>query len=108
MSFKARYPGSTCCACGAPILVGETIESAVRGYRHSRNCVTVLAQDSHYLDDAERAHYQRLRDYDNSEYAKGIADGERYHQDRVMFGDALADRWAMDEELARYNRGEDY
>lgn len=33
------------------------------------------------------------------EYAQGVADAERYMENRRMFGEELADRWEIEREL---------
>lgn len=43
---------------------------------------------------------------DEMDYQAGKAQGERYSSDRQIYGDALAEQFAMDDELASYNRGE--
>ena len=42
---------------------------------------------------------------DEAEYQAGIALGERYSMERKMFGDTLANEWAMEDELNDYNNG---
>ena len=49
----------------------------------------------------------RQRERNEAEYQAGIADGERYSADRRMFGDALADQFAMQAEQNRYDAGDD-
>jgi hypothetical protein len=55
----------------------------------------------------EIATAKRERARMDAEYAAGVADARRYQHDKAMYGQQLADKWAQEEEIARYNRGED-
>ena len=89
MSFTAKYPGA-CHECGTPIRTGQHIESVGRRkYRHV-NCRPSGSKGA------------------DSEYRAGLQDGHRYSQEVKAYGRGLADRFAMDDELARFNRGDDY
>ena len=45
----------------------------------------------------------------DAEYMAGIADGNRYLNDKKIYGAALAEKWAAEEEFNRYWKyGEDY
>ena len=44
----------------------------------------------------------------DAEYQAGVADANRYLNDKAIYGEALAEQWEMEAEMARYNRGEDY
>ena len=93
MRIKARYNG-TCPACREPIHAGETVEWHRGGKaRHPRCTQRVAPAEDH--------------DGTEAEYQKGLADGERYSSDRRIYGDVLAEQWALEDELARYNRGEE-
>ena len=59
--------------------------------------------ESRREDDFEVDAQERL---DNMDYQAGVAQGERYSSDRQIYGDALAEQFAMEDELASYNRGE--
>jgi hypothetical protein len=116
----ARFAGS-CRGCGRAIKAGERIAHAGRGRSYHAGCAPAVAAapadralaryvaeglGEEYVDDD--ADYRRQRRWDNSQYAQGLADGRRFSEDRKVYGEALAERWAMEEELARWNRGEDY
>ena len=42
------------------------------------------------------------------EYYLGMQDGEKYLTEVAIYGRELADRFAMEDEFARWNRGEDW
>ena len=51
----------------------------------------------------------RERERDEAEYQQGLADGERYHAEVKAYGRAMADRFAMEDEMTRFwKNGEDY
>jgi hypothetical protein len=122
--MSARFPG-TCRSCGKPIRPGDTIAWGGRGRTFHQHCEPTVARPSRgtgvdtatarfvaaglgeeYVED-DGGYERRQRERDNSEYAQGLADGRRYSSDRRMYGEALAEQWAMDEEMARFNRGDD-
>ena len=45
---------------------------------------------------------------EDQEYWQGRAEGNRFSDDRKMYGNELAEKWAMEAEMAAYNRGDDY
>ena len=63
------------------------------------------ASDDFYCgdDSADERAQARLDDMD---YEAGKAQGERYSTDRQIYGSALAEQFAMEDELAAYNRGD--
>jgi hypothetical protein len=63
------------------------------------------ASDDFYCgdDSADERAQSRL---DEMDYQAGIAQGERYSSDRQIYGDAMADEFAMQDELNAYNRGD--
>jgi hypothetical protein len=108
--MPARFAG-TCTDCGKPIARGAMIQwQKGRGAQHA----ACFAENDRgqawerHSDDPEVELARRERRHDESEYAKGIADGRQYHEDMQMFGAEMGERIAMDRELAAYNRGEDY
>jgi hypothetical protein len=123
--FTARYAGS-CRECGKQIFPGDTIAWGGRGRSYHLNCEprrdairsgpasvdTATARyvaaglGEEYVEDDGGAE-RRQRDRDNSEYAQGLAAGRRFSSDRRMYGEALAEQWAMDEEMFRFNHGLD-
>jgi hypothetical protein len=128
MAFQARYRG-TCASCGGPVLPGQYIRGVRGRYSHTR-CPAELstvrearlsgpapyavleeraASRQDYIAD-ERSSYGgwQTRRSANAEYRRGIAEGQEYSRNRKVFGDALAEQWEMEAEMARYNRGEDY
>lgn len=61
------------------------------------------------LDDWEAIEARRERERENSEYALGRADVERWRAERQVFGKELADAWAAEDEFNRFWKyGEDY
>jgi len=90
--IKVKYSG-TCRRCGENILAGATA-NWVPG--QGLWCYGGCASASHMQSRADR------------EYAQGVAEGERYLSNKAIYGQELADQWEMEEELARYNRGDDY
>jgi hypothetical protein len=81
-SFKARYAGS-CALCGTEIQKGADIMKYRRTYIH---CSCEPSDDAA----ADR------------EYYRGRADGERYSIDRKMYGDELAERFALEDEMTSF------
>jgi hypothetical protein len=114
----ARFAGS-CRGCGKPIRAGDRIAHEGRGRSYHLACRPAVRPGvdvalaryvaeglgEEYVDDD--ADYRRQRARDNSEYAQGLAAGRRFSSDRRMYGEALAEQWAMDEELFRFNHGLD-
>ena len=125
MAFQAKFPGS-CAKCLGKILPGQSIES----YRRARNQVSGYAHtvcpynetDERLAAKAtfaarereqERAAFLSDPDYladqrQEQEYQQGLAEGRRYSAERKIYGDALAEQFALQDELNRYNAGEDY
>ena len=54
-------------------------------------------------DSADERAQARL---DEMDYQAGRAQGERYSTDRQVYGNAMAEQFAMEDELAAYNRGD--
>ncbi len=120
--IKAKYDGK-CRCCGDRIHAGDTVVwSREHGAAHF-DCGREIERGCDLaLDNGERCPYgckatPRPIDFEvdailerreEAEYQAGINDGKMYSDDRKMFGDALAERFAMDRELAAYNRGDDY
>ena len=48
------------------------------------------------------------REQAEREYQQGKAEGERYSAERKIYGDRLADLFAAQDEMNRYNAGDDY
>lgn len=86
--FTARYAGS-CRGCGGAIEAGSQIAWGGRGRTFHKSCAP---------SGNRRA---------DSQYWQGRAEGERYSSDRKFYGEALAEAWAMDAEMAAFNRGDD-
>jgi|SRR5262245_2157908 len=119
--MTARY-GGTCRVCGEAIRPGDLIEwvAATRTAMHAactgddapsgpadpalaRAVAAGLGED--YADDD--ADYRRQRARDEQDYQTGLAQGARYSSDRKLYGEALAEQWAMDDEMRAYNYGLD-
>lgn len=81
--LTARYKGY-CSACSGEIRPRDHIVHVRRGETYHEGC------------------------YDNPEYAAGRAEGERYMAEVKIYGRELAEEFAMTDELARFNAGEDY
>lgn len=98
-TMTAKYSG-TCKECGGRISVGETILWARKqGARH-------LSCGS---DAAEAQTARRASSRMDSEYAAGVADAQRYLDEKSIYGEALAEQFAMMDEHNRYwKHGEDY
>ena len=86
--ITARYPG-TCRGCGGAIKAGARIGYGGRGVTYHDGCTP---------SGDPRA---------DAEYQQGVAEANRYIQDKAFFGEALAERFELDAEMERYNRGED-
>lgn len=111
--MTARFPG-TCRVCGGQVRPGDTIEwiASSRTVMHAA-CTGDTAPADRALaayvaeglgeDDGGADRRQRARD--DADYAAGLAAGRRYSEDRKMFGDDLANAWAMDREMWEYNNG---
>jgi len=88
-AITAKYAG-TCRWCGTNISAGEKVLwSRGAGVGHI-NC----RPSGNAREDAE--------------YYAGRADGQRYSDERKMYGPELAEAFAVADEMARWNRGEDY
>lgn len=88
MAFKAKYRGS-CRHCGTAIMIGQLIAGSGGSYSH-KDCLPSGSRS------ADRQYWQ------------GRGDGQRYSDDVKTYGSELANQFAMDDERARYNRGDDY
>ncbi len=87
--IRAKYEGS-CRWCGTRVMAGEEVLwERGAGIGH----VNCAPSDDPAAD---------------SEYYAGRADGERYRIEREVYGPELADRFAMQDELNRWNWGDDY
>jgi hypothetical protein len=108
--MTARYRGECAGGCGRPILPGQRIywDRPRRAAWHLA-CAQDAADPDPYAGDPEAAAAARERRRENYEYQQGVADAERYQQDKKMFGEEVADRIAAQEEFDRYWKyGEDY
>lgn len=115
--MRARYPGY-CRPGDHPVNVGDEVSKYPRvGWVHPRchaeatrpMVARVDTYDGDAVDRWEAAEARRQREHDDAEYAKGVADVERWHAERKVYGAALADRWAAEDEFNRYWKyGEDY
>jgi hypothetical protein len=101
-SFRAKFGNICACGCGNSFEAGEMIRMIGPGKAIFQNHSPLLAPD-----DPEARIADRERAHANSEYAKGVTDGERYQNDKKIYGQALADSFAFQDEMNRYNRGED-
>lgn len=117
MAFRAKFPGRA--VDGRPIRPGDLIESAGRGYQHAGATAVFRRYDrieatvgraaadefSDSLDSGDRDWTSQ----DEVEYQKGLADGRRYQAEKKVYGQALADAFAAEDEFVRYWKyGEDY
>lgn len=59
------------------------------------------------LDDDDEMERRQAR-RDDQDYRQGLADGRRYSMERKVYGAALAEAFAMQDELNRWNAGDDY
>ncbi len=91
--MNARYAGK-CRQCGTAIRVGESILWA-RG-----EGVLHVGCDPGFV-------YEETGET-GSAYAQGRAEAQRYSDEVKIYGRELADQFEAQDELARYNRGEDY
>ena len=109
MAFTARYAGR-CPGCKGSINVGDRITGVSGRYRHERcSRPASLGRDLARRPDYDYAGHLHHLDHDEVEYAQGLADGERYHAEKAVYGAALADRFAAQDEFNRYwKNGEDY
>ncbi len=114
--ITARYAGS-CKACGNRFPVGTVIiwDQKLGSYHSGTGCEDIAWSDLVGAEEAiaEAAAYaaeheaeKRLMAREDAEYAAGVADAERYMQDRRMVGEALADEWERDHEMMLYNTGQ--
>lgn len=88
-TMRARFAG-TCKGCDCRIRKGELIQWSKKTGAYHFNCVP--SSDSKA----------------DAEYYAGRADGERYLTNKAVYGAELAEQWEMEEELARFNRGDDW
>jgi hypothetical protein len=113
--IRVKYKG-TCVACGEPIQVGASVN-----WERGEGCwhigcdpeikpepdgfpLGVVAGQARELEKWESS--QRRRD--EQEYQKGVAEGNRYIAEKKVYGEALADRFAFEDEFNRYwKNGED-
>jgi hypothetical protein len=87
---------STCADCGADLPAG----SEARGYKQRGKWI-FYGTECH--EDTRTSSERR----DDAEYAKGVAEADRYLADVKMFGREQADAFELEAERARYNRGEE-
>ena len=99
--IKAKF-ASKCMRCRGPVAAGSTV---IWTPRVGVVCLTCPGKTPEAEEVDGDAAFEARED---AEYAKGIAEGKTYTDDRKFFGDELAERFAMDRELAAYNRGDDY
>jgi len=101
-SMYAKYSGK-CRVCGGRIYKGDAILwSRGEGARH-------LSCDPEVDCDFEAQEARRERNRMDSEYAAGVADAQRYLDEKKIYGEALADEFALQDEFNRYWKlGEDY
>jgi len=85
--MHSKYNG-TCKGCGGHIQRGELIAWSKKAGAFHSSCAP--SRDSR----ADR------------EYWEGRAQGNRYISDKQIYGQELADQWALEDELAAYNRGD--
>lgn len=119
--ITTKFDG-VCRECGETIEAGETVAwKKGKGIWHMECAERVEGDDSIYINDGDgepffcnecgRAYHKRTNNSCcsscNSQYEQGKAEAERYLMDKKIYGEAWAERWEMEAELARYNRGED-
>lgn len=85
--ITAKFKG-TCRYCGGSVAAGTNVGWAKgKGIWH-QGCAPLAA---------------------DREYMAGVADGNRYLAEKAVYGDALAERFAAEDEFNRYWKyGEDY
>lgn len=113
-TITAKY-GGTCRRCGEDFPAGTLVRWA-KGcgtYHLKDECPACCEPPPTTPDDGadayELAEARRERERMDAEYAAGVADAERYLSDKAIYGEELADQWAMEEEFNRYWKyGEDY
>ena len=88
-AMKSKFAGY-CRGCSGSIKAGEDIKWSRESGAFHYNCAP---------SGNSRA---------DQEYWSGRADGQRFSDDRKMYGNELAEKWAMEAEMAAYNRGDDY
>lgn len=88
-TITAKFAG-TCAFCGTPVKKGERcLWSREAGVAHT-SCRPSAEPEA------------------DREYWAGRAAGHRYSVEREVYGPELAEAFAIEDELAAYNRGEDY
>ena len=136
--MDARFRGE-CVVCGERIKKGERIafdgdaahdECAVERYDERGDLLSLFdlgaerrraeaaearaqaeyeASPDGILDRIEREAAERERAAMDAEYEAGVADAERYLAEKAIYGEALADAFAAEDEFNRYWKyGEDY
>jgi hypothetical protein len=97
-----RYP-ATCRDCGAALQKGDRARYYGRGRVYGVDCHE--RRPAADMGEIEQARRERARE--DMEYAQGVADAQRYLDDKRIYGSAMAEQWEMEAEMARYNRGEE-
>ena len=87
--ITAKYDG-TCRWCGTKVITGESA-----WWERGKGVGHIGCRPS----DDPRA---------DAEYYAGRADGERYRVEREIYGPELAEQFAIEDEMAAWNRGDDY
>jgi hypothetical protein len=126
MTITARY-ASTCPNCSRPIAVGSQVnwsrgrkavhvacgrastptrQRVARGRRYVDPIDDDQSVGTYELDGPDRTSWADLQ-RNESEYQTGLAEGRRYSAERRIYGDALAEQFAMQDEMNRYNAGID-
>tara|TARA_R100001086_G_scaffold246924_1_gene180020 strand:- start:715 stop:1044 length:330 start_codon:yes stop_codon:yes gene_type:complete len=89
---------SNCCDTGELILED--------GFREECDCASGEVLSAQHREEREELDDdQRQAERDEQEYQAGVAQGERYSMERKIYGSALADEFAMQDELNAYNWG---
>lgn len=103
-TIKVKYE-SRCRKCGKTLPIGSTARwSKGRGVWCLNGCPSYEADLDAEIDLECR---ERIRM--DSEYAKGVAEAERYLSDKAIYGEELAEQWAYEDDFNRYWKyGEDY
>lgn len=109
--FTAKFPGK-CSCCGMKFEAGSTLLYADGSLQLSEHFWG--NETGRQEREQERIGFESDPDFqqslrDEQEYQQGLADGRRYQAEKRVYGPALAERFAAEDELVRFWKyGEDY
>jgi len=106
--MRARFAGR-CAACGGRVGPGDEMywhrrtKAVEHASCHEAEAPAIVAPAFTPAPEPRRESPRM-----DTEYAAGVSDANTYLSDKAMFGDAMADAFALEAEFAAFNRGDDY